>query len=91
MIAGRVEAESRATRAISYARRIGIGLVLALVGSLVGIAMHELVGWLSALVVAVLFGAVFFGEWPNTLAMVGISMIVVCGLGVLFHEERALA
>ncbi|MEQ1872711.1 MAG: putative sulfate exporter family transporter [Ilumatobacteraceae bacterium] len=50
--------ESRATCAISYARRIGIGLLFALVGSLVGIALHESVGWLSALVVAVLFGAI---------------------------------
>jgi drug/metabolite transporter (DMT)-like permease len=38
---------------------------------------------------AVLFGAVFFQEIPNALAIIGIAMIVVCGLGVLFYEERA--
>lgn len=37
--------------------RIAIGIVFALVGSLVGIALHEMVDWISPLVVAVLFGA----------------------------------
>jgi len=40
---------------------------------------------------AVLFGAVFFGEWPNSFAFLGIAMIVACGLGVLFYEERKTA
>lgn len=37
---------------------------------------------------AVLFGAVFFNEWPNTLAMVGIGLIILCGLGVLAFERK---
>jgi drug/metabolite transporter (DMT)-like permease len=37
--------------------------------------------------VAVIFGAVFFKEFPNPLALVGIGMIVICGLGVLYFEQ----
>jgi uncharacterized integral membrane protein (TIGR00698 family) len=37
---------------------IGIGLLFAFVGSLVGMALHEVVDWVSPLVVAVLFGAI---------------------------------
>ncbi len=37
---------------------------------------------------AVVFGAVFFHEWPNGLAIIGIVMIITCGLGVLLSEER---
>ncbi len=40
---------------------------------------------------AAVFGAVFFNEWPNTLAWVGIAMIVACGLGVLLMENRGEA
>jgi drug/metabolite transporter (DMT)-like permease len=39
-------------------------------------------------VVAVLFGIVFFGEYPNLLAVAGIGLIVACGLGVLALENR---
>ncbi len=39
-------------------------------------------------VCAALFGAVFFGEWPSMVAIVGILMIVACGLGVLALEGR---
>jgi drug/metabolite transporter (DMT)-like permease len=42
----------------------------------------------SMTVCAVLFGAVLFGEWPNTLAFIGIAMIIGCGLGVLLMEKR---
>jgi drug/metabolite transporter (DMT)-like permease len=38
--------------------------------------------------VAAIFGAVFFNEWPNNLALLGIAMIIVCGLGVLLFERR---
>jgi drug/metabolite transporter (DMT)-like permease len=41
--------------------------------------------------IAVLFGAVFFNEWSNSLAILGISLIIICGLGVLFYEERETA
>jgi drug/metabolite transporter (DMT)-like permease len=37
---------------------------------------------------AALFGAVFFGEWPNPLALIGIAMIVACGLAVLLFERK---
>jgi drug/metabolite transporter (DMT)-like permease len=37
--------------------------------------------------IAVAFGAVIFGELPNALALVGIGMIVACGLGVLYFER----
>ncbi len=37
---------------------------------------------------AVLFGAVFFKENPNILAIVGIIMIIACGLGVLMLERK---
>jgi drug/metabolite transporter (DMT)-like permease len=36
---------------------------------------------------AMLFGAVFFTELPNLLALVGIVMIIGCGLGVLMLER----
>lgn len=37
--------------------------------------------------IAVIFGAVFFSEFPNALALVGIGMIVACGLGVDYFER----
>ncbi len=37
---------------------------------------------------AVTFGAVFFNEWPNRLAILGILMIIACGLGVLAFERK---
>jgi drug/metabolite transporter (DMT)-like permease len=44
----------------------------------------------SFTVIAVVAGAAFFGEIPNTLALVGIAMIITCGLGV-FYLERGVA
>ncbi len=41
----------------------------------------------SFTLVAVTFGAVFFKEFPNILAVVGIGMIITCGLGVLYFER----
>lgn len=38
--------------------------------------------------IAALFGAVFFNEWPNAMALAGIAMIIACGLGVLLFEKR---
>lgn len=38
---------------------------------------------------AVLFGALFFSEFPNALALGGIALIVACGLGVLAVEKRS--
>lgn len=40
---------------------------------------------------AVLFGAVLFNEFPNTLALAGIALIITCGLGVLLLEKRSPA
>ena len=37
---------------------------------------------------AALFGAVFFSEWPNHYAIIGIVMIITCGLGVLAFERK---
>ena len=37
---------------------------------------------------AVTFGAAFFNEWPNNIAIIGILMIVTCGLGVLALERK---
>ncbi|MFO1032899.1 MAG: DMT family transporter [Hyphomicrobiales bacterium] len=37
---------------------------------------------------AVTFGALFFGEYPNGLAVVGIALIIACGLGVLAFERK---
>jgi drug/metabolite transporter (DMT)-like permease len=42
----------------------------------------------SLTVFAVLFGAVFFIEVPNLLAVAGIGLIIACGLGVLALENR---
>ncbi len=42
-------------------------------------------------VCAVVFGAVFFNEWPNALALAGIAMIIGCGLGVLLLEKKETA
>jgi drug/metabolite transporter (DMT)-like permease len=36
---------------------------------------------------AVAFGALFFAEYPNNFALVGIAMIVVCGVGVVYFEQ----
>ena len=38
--------------------------------------------------IAALFGAIFFNEWPNVTALAGIAMIIACGLGVLLFEKR---
>jgi drug/metabolite transporter (DMT)-like permease len=37
---------------------------------------------------AVTFGALFFGEYPNVLAVAGIILIIACGLGVLAFERK---
>lgn len=37
--------------------------------------------------IAVTFGALFFQEYPNGLALLGIAMILACGLGVLYFER----
>jgi drug/metabolite transporter (DMT)-like permease len=37
---------------------------------------------------AMIFGAAFFNEWPNKLAILGIMMIISCGLGVLLLERK---
>jgi drug/metabolite transporter (DMT)-like permease len=42
----------------------------------------------SFTLVAALFGAMFFNEWPNVTALAGIAMIIACGLGVLLFEKR---
>lgn len=42
----------------------------------------------SGTLAAAVFGAVFFGEWLNTLAIVGMALIIACGLGVLAFEQR---
>lgn len=42
----------------------------------------------SFTLVAAIFGVLFFSEWPNTMALIGIAMIVVCGLGVLLFEKK---
>jgi drug/metabolite transporter (DMT)-like permease len=39
-------------------------------------------------VFAVIFGLLFFGEWPNTVAWGGIALIIFCGLSVLAFERR---
>lgn len=39
-------------------------------------------------VFAAVFGAVLFDEWPNAVALIGIAMIVGCGLGVLLLEKK---
>jgi drug/metabolite transporter (DMT)-like permease len=40
---------------------------------------------------AALFGIVFFNEVPNGMAVIGIAMIVSCGLGVLLLEKKETA
>lgn len=42
----------------------------------------------SFTLIAAVFGVAFFGEWPNGLAILGIAMIIACGVGVLFIEEK---
>jgi drug/metabolite transporter (DMT)-like permease len=41
----------------------------------------------SFTLIAATFGAVFFKEFPNALALAGIAMIMACGLGVLYFER----
>lgn len=41
----------------------------------------------SFTLIAVVFGAMFFKEFPNSLALIGIGMIITCGLGVLYLEQ----
>lgn len=41
----------------------------------------------SFTLMAVAVGALIFGEMPNGLALLGIALIVVCGLGVLYFER----
>lgn len=40
---------------------------------------------------AVTFGALFFNEWPNSHAVIGILMIIACGVGVLAFERRSIS
>jgi drug/metabolite transporter (DMT)-like permease len=42
----------------------------------------------SLTIFAVIAGATFFGEYPNAFGVVGIGMILACGLGVLLLEEK---
>jgi drug/metabolite transporter (DMT)-like permease len=42
----------------------------------------------SFTLIAVTFGAVFFKEYPNTVSLIGIAMIIACGLGVLYFERE---
>jgi drug/metabolite transporter (DMT)-like permease len=37
---------------------------------------------------AMIAGATFFDEYPNAISLVGIAMILACGLGVLLLEEK---
>ncbi len=37
--------------------------------------------------IAVAYGAVIFNEYPNALSMLGIAMIITCGIGVLYFER----
>jgi drug/metabolite transporter (DMT)-like permease len=39
-------------------------------------------------VFAVLFGTLFFQEYPNALAITGIALIIMCGLGVMMLENK---
>jgi drug/metabolite transporter (DMT)-like permease len=41
----------------------------------------------SFTLVAVVAGVLLFQEIPNTLALLGIGMIIICGLGVLYFER----
>lgn len=41
----------------------------------------------SFTLIAVCFGAVIFKEYPNATAVIGIGMIIICGLGVLYFER----
>jgi drug/metabolite transporter (DMT)-like permease len=41
----------------------------------------------ASIVFAAAFGAVFFAEYPNALALSGMAMIIVCGVGVLYFED----
>jgi drug/metabolite transporter (DMT)-like permease len=45
----------------------------------------------SFTLMAVAMGAALFQEIPNALAMLGIAMIVICGLGVLYFERGETA
>ena len=40
---------------------------------------------------AAAFGALFFKEYPNWIAIVGMAMIITCGLGVLYFEKEETA
>lgn len=42
----------------------------------------------SFTLIAVTFGAVFFKEYPNATSLIGIAMIVACGIGVLYFEHN---
>jgi len=42
----------------------------------------------SVTIIATTFGAVFFNELPNGLALIGIGLIILCGLGVILYERK---
>jgi drug/metabolite transporter (DMT)-like permease len=44
----------------------------------------------SFTLIAVTFGAVFFNEWPNYGSIIGILMIIACGVGVLAFERKGV-
>lgn len=42
----------------------------------------------TSLLVALILGVVVFGEWPNTLALLGATLVVATGLFTLYREGR---
>ena len=42
----------------------------------------------TSLLVALVLGVLIFGEWPNALAMIGGSIVVVTGLFTLYRETK---
>ncbi len=42
----------------------------------------------TSLLVALVLGALIFGEWPNSLAMIGATIVVATGLFTLYRETK---
>ena len=42
----------------------------------------------TSLLVALILGAMVFGEWPNTVAMLGAAVVVATGLFTLYRETK---
>ena len=71
-----------------------IGIAVAYLCSVMAMRVGE-IGFVapfrySSLIVAMIFGLIFFGEWPDQLTLIGAAIVVATGLFTLWREQQAI-